>query len=253
MNDRVRPTQRALTDLGLIFPPLETVLSSLESPIIRKAQQVPAEVASGGAERIVSLSDRVWFKAKVSSFRGAVGAVETPETYSQQVPQHGWWLVACGSRQDDSVEHDFYAALTAECRRRGSGSGGVDSSHLEPQAVDFRRWIAENATVAVLEMKALVLDAIRRSASDGQLWTCSFAGHAVGALVRSVDGESYLAITTEGYYDPNVVAILLSAVPGVDPDDWQAEPGDVLGIEPAEGQIIFSTMIRPEILASLIG
>ena len=46
----------------------------------RCAQQTPADVAAGGAERIRSLTDRVWFKCKVSNLRGAVTKIDPSET-----------------------------------------------------------------------------------------------------------------------------------------------------------------------------
>lgn len=76
MNDlargQVRPTKKCLSDIGLTFPVLTRALSDLDHPVVRKSQSVPDEVAAGGAERILSLTDRVWFKAKVQSFRAAV-------------------------------------------------------------------------------------------------------------------------------------------------------------------------------------
>ena len=70
--------------------------------------------------------------------------------------------------------------------------------------------------------------------------------------MRCDGAESYLAITAEGHYDPKFVAVLLAAIPGVPPSDWIAEPGPVLGITPASGQVVFSTMLPPEALAALL-
>jgi hypothetical protein len=49
-----------------------------------------------------------------------------------------------------------------------------------------------------------------------------------------------------------MMALILSAVPGISESDWQAEPGGVSDIKPKEGQIIWSTMIPPEIRARIL-
>jgi hypothetical protein len=49
-----------------------------------------------------------------------------------------------------------------------------------------------------------------------------------------------------------MIALILSAVPGIDESDWQAEPGGVSDIKPKEGQIIWSTMIPPDIQARIL-
>jgi hypothetical protein len=49
-----------------------------------------------------------------------------------------------------------------------------------------------------------------------------------------------------------MIALILSAVPGISESDWQAEPEGISDIEPKEGQIIWSTMIPPEIQARIL-
>jgi len=49
-----------------------------------------------------------------------------------------------------------------------------------------------------------------------------------------------------------MIALILSAVPGIGESDWQAEPGGVSDIKPKEGQIIWSTMIPPDIQARIL-
>lgn len=73
MSERVRPTLRALADLGLSLPPLDAELHLLDDVLVQKAQTLPAEVAAGGAERVRALTDRVWFKVKTADLRGAAG------------------------------------------------------------------------------------------------------------------------------------------------------------------------------------
>jgi hypothetical protein len=117
----VRPTLRALRDLGLGFPRLDQALDQFDQPLIKKAQDLPEEVGAGGAERVLSLTDRVWFKVKTRDERGAAGDLDSSEMYD--VPRRGWWLVAAGRRQQDTPSKDFYARLTAECRREGKAPG----------------------------------------------------------------------------------------------------------------------------------
>jgi hypothetical protein len=120
----VRPTKRCLDDLGVAFPPYTESLSGLSHPLVRRAQSLPEEVAAGGAERIRSLGDRVWFKCKTSVYRGAVTHLTPPELESQPLPSEAaWWVGAAGTRQEGSGS-DFYAQIGAEATRRGRGTGG---------------------------------------------------------------------------------------------------------------------------------
>ena len=250
MADGVRPTRRTLGELGLTFPGLDFALEKTDAPLIKKAQDLPGEVRSGGAERVLSLSDRIWFKVKTQDCRGAAGELASPAPYDEL--GQGWWLVAAGHRQQDTPARDFYTRLEAECKRAGKGTGRLSSDCLLPVEIDYRRWEAERVTLAVTAMRALVRQAVAKSAHDGKLWTVTVKDHVIGALVRSADGESYLAITAEGYYDHKFVAVLLDAIPGVPRGDWMAEPGPVLGLVPAEGQIVFSTLLPPATLAGLL-
>ena len=98
----VRPTKRCLSDLGLSFPTVNTPLSAIDHPLIGKAQRLPDDVASGGAERIKALTDRVWFKVKVVNLRGAATEL-LPEDSAQpellSTAQAWWWLGAAGERK----------------------------------------------------------------------------------------------------------------------------------------------------------
>jgi len=102
----VRPTKRCLDDLGLAFPPVDLPLHEVDHPMVKKAQQTPAEVAASGAERIRSLTDRVWFKCKVSNLRGAVTKIDPSGTSVFALLESGdawWWIGAAGERQDGSA------------------------------------------------------------------------------------------------------------------------------------------------------
>ncbi len=58
--------------------------------------------------------------------------------------------------------------------------------------------------------------------------------------------RTYLAIAMEGFLDPRAVAVVLSAVPGM------SDPGEVLGITPGAGQLVYSAMLPPETLAAVL-
>lgn len=245
----VRPTKRCLDDLGLRFPSLELPLHQAEHDLIAKAQRLPDENASGGAERVLAIDDRVWFKVKVGEYRGAGGHVaDVPD----DVPPL-WWLVAGGLRRADSKDQDFYGALEAECRRAAKGTPArVSSDHLLPQGIDFRRWQAEQAALGVVALQRVVRELICRSAHSSGPVEATAQGQGLIAWVKSQDGETYLAIATEGFLDPREVAVVLSAVPGMTADDWQIEPGEVLGIQPGLGQLVYSAMLPPESLAAIL-
>lgn len=257
VSEHVRPTKRSLADLGLSFPHLDVELHAIDDVLVQKAQSIPEEAAANGAERIRSLSDRVWFKAKTSDQRGAVGVVETSEEFGPgseaDLPGSAWWLVAAGHRQSDTKSRDFYVRLEAECKRSAKDtSATVSSAHLLPVRDDYRRWELENATLVVVFLQRKVREAIARAAQTGKVWRASIASFQIGAIVKHVDGESYLAVTADGFWDAKTLAVLLDAVPGVDADDWQIEPSDVVGITPSPGQIVYSAMIPTESLSRVL-
>lgn len=68
----VCPTKRCLGDLGVDLPDLGVRLEEIDHPVIASAQAVPEQRDAGGAERVVALTDRVWFKVKTSDHRAAV-------------------------------------------------------------------------------------------------------------------------------------------------------------------------------------
>lgn len=245
----VRPTKRCLDDLDLSFPPLEQPLHEMEHALIAKAQRVPSEVAAGGAERVLAIDDRVWFKVKVGSHRGAAGLVaDGPEGLPDV-----WWLVAAGVRRADSQDVDFYAVLEAACRRSAEGSrSSVSSEHLLLQDIDLRRWRLEETTLAVVSIQGAVRDAIRRSALAGEPVEARTRAPRATAWVVSREGETYLAIAAAGFLDPREVAVVLASVPGVTADDWQIEPGEVLGIAPSMDRLVYSTLLSTDLLAAML-
>ncbi len=123
-----------------------------------------------------------------------------------------------------------------------------------PQAIDIQRLEAERAALVVKALRNLVLHIIARSLRDGKAYAVELRGHSViAAVVRAPDGSpAYLAVSAEGYVRSDVLAIILTAVPGVDASDWQPEPGGAVGINPRPGQIIWSAIIPPDSQAEIL-
>lgn len=181
-------------------------------------------------------------------------AASTSPTHrsGDQLPASSWWLVAAGPRQNDSPQHDFYATLVRSCRLAGKGTGSPTTAHLLPVDVDYRRWIAERATAWRAAVQRTVRGAIARSAQRGGLNIATTQGYDIGALVRSKDGDTYLTITTEGFIEPRMLAIILEAVPDVSREDWLPEAGPIGGLKSRLGRLLFSTMIPAEALSHVL-
>src|SRR5215472_14070959 len=181
----VRPTKRCLDDLGLRFPPYTDSLSEVGHPLVQRAQKIPEQEAAGGVERIRSVTDRIWFKCKMSVYRGAVTKLTVAETSSASLPSSAaWWIGAAGARQQGS-EDDFYANLEAEAVRHGKGTGAPSTRHLLPQDIDRKRLEAEIAARAVKALQETVLNLIAASLKDGKPYEVELQGHVISALVRA--------------------------------------------------------------------
>jgi hypothetical protein len=247
----VRPTRRCLADLEIAPPPLTVPLHSLDHVIVQVAQQAPELLRAGGQERVRKLNDRVWFKVKTSSVRAIVTELreaDVPEVLEPAKPDGRWWIGASGHRQEDS-HHDFYKAIERECTYGNS----VSSTHLLPTSWDEKRLVAEQAIAWRADVKRMVIRVIAGSLRTGSLSVAEYSQHRVMALVRADNGaEAYLAIVAEGIPDPNVFALILDCVPGVEASDWQPEPGHVAGIEPTSGQIIWSTLFPPSVASAVL-
>jgi hypothetical protein len=246
----VRPTQRCLADLGLSVPDLGQPLDELDNPVIAAAQAVPAQRDAGGAQRILSLSDRVWFKVKTDDQRAVVTRLHDDDLPRGLPPSVGaWWTGAAGRRQADSPQRDFYEMVRREC---AVGRRTVTTACLLPIDWDWKRFAAEQALAWRREMRRMVIRLIVTSLKSGQLAVAEFRQHRVKALVRAEDGhEAYLAIIAEGIPDTEIFALLLDCVPGIACDDWQLEPSHA-EMEPSPGEIIWSTMLPSETASSLL-
>jgi len=200
------------------------------------------------------LNDRIWFKCKTSVFRAAITKLGFNDTTKSELLEAGdcwWWIGAAGERRNDSAT-DFYKQIEAEAIRAGRGQGKVSSIHLLPQEIDLERLEAEIATQAVIGIQRVICELIANSLNDGKLWSATLTGHAVKAGVRTKDGDAYLAIFAEGFPDARMIAVILNAVPYMTADDWMAEPGGAMGIEPETGQIIYSGIISAQSQAAIL-
>lgn len=252
----VRPTRRCLSDHGLPIPDLGVVLSRLEHPLITKAQRVPDEARLGSAEVIKSLTDRQWYKVKVGAHRGAAGAVEGELAGEQGAVMAQldawWWLVAAGERKDDSPQDDFYARLERECHAAGPHSCSTD--HLLPTAWDLNRLLGEAGVLAQRVVQEAVREAARQSLRTSAI--CGFTVGEADVRVRirlEEEGEVYIAIGATAIVDPGFFTLLFSSLPSVAPGDWLPEPGGALGIEPAQGEILWSALLTTEAQHMLMG
>lgn len=247
----VRPTLRCLDDLGVPLPDVSRQLNAINHAVIASAQRIPERRDAGGAERVLALSDRVWFKVKTGVCRGAVTELRGDDLPDWVLPGRGsWWLAAAGRRQADSGHHDFYAVLERECTTGRT----VSSLHLLPADKDWKRFALEQAYAWRIDMKQMVLGMVAASLKSGQAETAEFRQHRITALVRAENGhDGYLAIAADGVPDPEVFALLLNCVPGVASDDWQPEPSTIDGIKPSSGQIVWSTLFPPAIARHILG
>lgn len=245
----VRPTQRCIDDLEVDLPHLGVPLNEIDHPVITSAQALPEQRDAGGAERVVSLTDRVWFKVKTSDHRAIATELRSGELPDgTQANTGSWWIGAAGRRQGDSPQRDFYAALKREC----TSGKTVSTEQLLPSDWDWKRLSAEQAVAWRRAMKRMVIGLIATSLKTGHIAVAEFRSHRIMALVRASNGhEAYLAIVAEGIPDPQVIALLLDCVPGVDRDDWQAEPSSVGEMNPGPGEVIWSTLF-PSDIASVI-
>jgi hypothetical protein len=246
----VRPTRRCLADLNVQLPDLGTPLEEIDHPVLAVAQTLPERRNAGGAQRILALSDRVWFKVKTGDQRAVVTELTDEERPTEWPSGIGaWWIGAAGRRQADSPQRDFYESIEREC----TAGKTVSTSRLLPVEWDWKRLTAEQVVAWRREMKRLVVRLITMSLTTGQVAVAEFKKHRIKALVRVDNGhEAYLAIIAEGIPDPEVFALLLDCVPGVSADDWQPEPSPIAEMEPGSGEIVWSTLFPAEVASAIL-
>jgi hypothetical protein len=250
VSGHVRPTKRCLADLGLSLPDLGHPLEQIDHPVVTAAQAVPVQRDSGGAQRILSLSDRVWFKVKTGDKRAVVTQLRDGDPHEGFEWGAGmWWIGAAGQRQADSPQRDFYELIQRECTTGRT----VSTARLLPTEWDWKRVTAEQAVAWRGEMKRIVVHLIATSLRTGDLAVSEFRRHRVKALVRADEGdEAYLAIIAEGIPDPQIFALLLDCVPGIASEDWQPEPSPLAEMETSPGEVIWSTLFSPEVANEIL-
>lgn len=252
----VRPTKKVLDDLGCQVPTIDKSLSSIDVDPLRSAQSFPDRYEANSLRRIVSLKDRVWFKLKTARWRGAVVRLTDAELSCQADPnddepcmtdQHRWWVGAVGSREDGS-RTDFYSQLEAEtsCTASPTKKDGVNTDQLLPRAWDRRRLKAEISYAEVHAYEQIMLEAAARSLRSGKIVTASFAHFSMGVVIRADSGQQFVAFIAQNVFDPKRLAVMMSALPGVAPDDWAPEPGGIADLNPRSGEIIWSAVLTTD-------
>lgn len=246
----VRPTRRCLADLGIIVPDLGLPLDEVDDPVVGAAQTVPERRDAGGAQRVLTLRDRVWFKVKTGDRRAVVTELAHRELAADYPGNIGaWWIGAAGHRRSDSPQEDFYASVARECRVGTT----VSTVGLLPGAWDWKRLSAEQAIAWRREMKRIVVRLVASSLTSRTLAEAEFHQHRIKALVMGdSDNEAYLAIIAVGIPDPEVIALLLDCIPGISPQDWQAEPSQLVEMDASPGEIIWSTLFPAEVADAIL-
>lgn len=210
-----------------------------------KAQDVPAQAVHGAAERVVSVTDRVWFKVKAGNERGVVGDLAGDVPAFAASWSQVWWLCAGGVRQDDSPQLDFYARLKKSAFAEGPNS--CSSDFLLPTTWDYDRLTAEAGGNAERVMRELVVTSAALSLRTSTIQIFTFGDRDVRVRIHVYeDGRAYVAIGATGSVDHTFCVALLSAIPGVSPGDWMPEPQGTLPIDLAPGEIVWSAMLPTE-------
>ncbi|HEX6232337.1 MAG TPA: hypothetical protein VFZ63_04350 [Jiangellaceae bacterium] len=192
----------------------------------------------------------MWFKVKTSDQRAIVTELRGTELPDGLPPGVGvWWIGAAGRRQADSPQRDFYVSIQARVHLWQT----ILTVHLLPVEWDWNRLGAEQAVAWRREMKRIVIRLIAMSLTTGRFAIAEFRNHRVKALVRADDGHmAYLTIIADGIPVPQVFALLIDCVPGVSTDDWQPEPTPLAAMEPAPGEIIWSTLLPSEVASAIL-
>ncbi len=109
--ESVRLTKRCLSDLGLDFPRLTVPLHSLDHPLVRHAQGLPQKCALNAAERVVAITDRVWWKRKTGQQRGMGGK------FPSFSADRSWWIGLPSLRAVYTAPEPSPALLTSQALR----------------------------------------------------------------------------------------------------------------------------------------
>jgi hypothetical protein len=72
---------------------------------------------------------------------------------------------------------------------------------------------------------------VARSIRSGKGWQLEFDHHRILVEVRCRE-EAYIALGADSFVNPQMIAVIVDSVPGVESRAWQVEPGGVFGITP---------------------
>lgn len=173
----VRPTKVCVNALALTVPTINIPLPLLDHDLIRAAQRLPEAHAAGGVERILVLSDRLWFKVKTGRWRGAatrlVPSERTADNPSTELAP--WWLGTGGYRREGSPT-DFYACLAVTAERDGT------SDRWLPSSWDWTRLTLEAAYAWESRVREVVCRLVARSLRDGSSHRARHSGRGPGQL-----------------------------------------------------------------------
>ena len=217
----VRPTIRCLkVDLGSSLPPVDIPLDEIDHPLIKKVNEQFAWPA-GPRERIRSMDDAVWFKVKISRWRGAVFEDGEPS-----------WLVAAGIREDGSP-NDFYEALANAARAARTQYNAVSAQPLAtdtycqpwlPTGDDRDRYKAESGVRLLRELRTAICDLLVQSLLDGREHSTVIVGAELWIQAKGHnDRETYVALRIVGSVPEHILAVVLDLVPGCERDGWYPE------------------------------
>lgn len=257
----VRPTKRCLDSLGIPPPNAAVPLHCLDVEPVPDAQAHPERFEAGGVQRILALKDRVWFKFKSGRWRGAVVRL-TDRDLDAEAEGHGenaiaapdrWWLGAAGTREEGSRQ-DFYEAIAsdARCQKSPEKAHGVSTDDLLPGDWDRKRLRLERAFRQRKVYEEVTLLAAAKSLRTGKPVFADFSVYSMGVLIRADRGDQYVAFIAKNVLDVRVLATMLDAFPGIDHDDWAAEPGGAFGLDPGPGEVIFSAVLPSKVADEIL-
>ena len=221
----VRPTLRCLRDdLRLPLPTAHVPLDEIDHPVLRKAGEQFA-APDTPHERIVSIDDVVLLKVKTGRWRGAVFCDEPGDDALD-------WLVAAGIREEGAPD-DFYAALHTQAhaaRQRYNVEHNKPlttdtyTEPLVPGPDDRDRYLIEAGARLARRLNAVLRQLVAGSLRDSHEHAADFPGFRLGVIVRAEDGhETYVAIRISGSVPQGITALILTRVPGCEPDAWFPE------------------------------
>ncbi|WP_285507951.1 hypothetical protein [Actinokineospora sp. NBRC 105648] len=235
-------------ELGLKVPPVNEPLNELDHPLIGKANGQFA-VPTGPRERIRSVDDAIMFKVKVQRWRGAVVDGGEPS-----------WLIAAGVREDGSRD-DFYEALATAMKAARARYNAEHSPPLTTQTHsgewladqdDRDRYRAEAGIRLLRELRAAVHQVVCASLLDGREHVADIGGAELGVVVQGTeDHATYVALRIVGSVPDDLVAVVLSLVPGCDRDTWY--PEFAMPERPLRpGEQVYSNLMDPAAAARLL-